>query len=75
VEHVEDTRSRPGAGGAPPNVVLRGGPLDGETHALTEFRFRLNLTRDHRTHRYAPTADLDDEYPTLLIFRFVETVG
>jgi hypothetical protein len=67
--------SEPGSGGEPPNVVLRGGPLDGETHVLTTTRFLLNLTRDGQTYRYAPTAELDDEYPTLLIFTFVETVG
>lgn len=67
--------SLPGMGGEPPNVVLRGGPLDGETHVLTTTRFLLNLTRDHVTYRYAPTPDLDDEYPTLLIFKYLETVG
>jgi hypothetical protein len=67
--------SVPGSGGEGPNVVLRGGPLDGETHALTTTRFLLNLTRDHHTFRYAPTQDLDDEYPTLLIYKYVETVG
>ena len=72
---MDDNVSRPGEGGPAPTVVLRGGPLDGETHALTEHRFLLNLTRDGVTYRYAPTADLDDEYPTLLIFKYVETLG
>jgi hypothetical protein len=46
--------------------------LDGETHALTDHRFLLNITRDGVTYRYAPTSELDDEYPTLLVFTFVE---
>jgi hypothetical protein len=69
-----DTQSRPGSGDPPPTAVLRGGPLDGETHALTDHRFLLNITREGITYRYAPTSDLDDEYPTLLVFSFVEQV-
>jgi hypothetical protein len=69
-----DSRREPGAGGSPPTAVLRGGPLDGETHALTDHRFLLNITRDGETFRYAPTPELDDEYPNLTVFKFVKTV-
>jgi hypothetical protein len=69
-----DTQSQPGSGGPPPTAVLRGGPLDGETHALTDHRFLLNITRDGVTYRYAPTSEMDDEFPTLQVFSFVETV-
>lgn len=69
-----DTQSRPGAGGPSPTAVLRGGPLDGETHALTDHRFLLNITRDGVTYRYEPSEELDDEYPTLTIFKFVKAV-
>jgi hypothetical protein len=70
-----DTRTQPGTGGPAPTVVLRGGPLDGETHAITDYRFLLNITRNHITYRYAPTDGLDDEYPTLLIYTYVKTLG
>ena len=68
------TQNQPGSGQPSPTAVLRGGPLDGETHALTDHRFLLNITRDGVTYRYAPTSDWDEEFPTLLVFKFVEQV-
>ncbi|GAA1991115.1 hypothetical protein [Catenulispora subtropica] len=69
-----DRLNEPHGDGPPPTAVLRGGPLDGETHALTDHRFLLNITRGHVTYRYAPTSKLDDRYPTLVVFEFVEQV-
>jgi len=68
------TRNQPDSEQPSPTVVLRGGPLDGETHALTDHRFLLNITRDGVTYRYEPTSHWDEERPTLLVFKYVETV-
>ena len=52
----------------PPNVVLRGGPFDGATVRVTTYRTVIERWADGRRHRYRPTTEVDDEYPTLLIF-------
>jgi hypothetical protein len=57
-----------------PNVVLRGGPLDGgraHVHNWTSVTFEAESERCV----YRPTGELDTEYPTLNVYAFdhVET--
>lgn len=55
----------------PHNAVLRGGPLDGETLTVRTIRVPVDREVDGRVYRYAPTAEVDDEYPTMVVFTFV----
>jgi hypothetical protein len=50
-----------------PNIVLRGGPLDGERMRV---EYRVPIVRDVGDERcvYRPTGDLDTEYPTLAVY-------
>jgi hypothetical protein len=57
-----------------PNIVLRGGPVDGRTMDITDRDAIIELEIDGQVHSYRPTPDLDDEYPTLTVFLFVGTV-
>lgn len=49
------------------NVVLRGGPLDGDQVHLGS-RASIGIEVEGERFVYWPTADLDDEYPTLTIW-------
>lgn len=52
---------------AEPNVVLRGGPLDGEQrHIDSRGAIGIEVGPDRVTYR--PTAELDSEYPTLAVW-------
>ncbi|MBR7829109.1 hypothetical protein KDK95_22570 [Actinospica sp. MGRD01-02] len=56
-----------------PNAVLRGGPFDGErvhvTSAVPVVRYAGQVR-----HVYRPTADLDDEYPTMAVYVYERTL-
>jgi hypothetical protein len=58
----------------PPNVVLRGGPFDGATVRVATYNTVIERRADGRRHRYRPTVEVDDEYPTLLIFVYAGSV-
>jgi hypothetical protein len=58
----------------PPNVVLRGGPFDGATVRVTTYNAVIERRGGGMRHRYRPTTDVDDEYPTLLIFVYAGSV-
>ncbi|WP_034263720.1 hypothetical protein [Actinospica robiniae] len=67
---IDSTFSR-----ADPNVVLRGGPLDGRcVHVAAWVPIRLDA--DGSSAVYRPTSELDTEFPTLAIWVFdhAETV-
>lgn len=52
---------------AEPNVVLRGGPLDGEQrHVDSRGPIGIEVGPDRAIYR--PTAELDTEYPTLAVW-------
>lgn len=57
-----------------PNVVLRGGPADGETMYVTSTEAMVELSLGGQIHSYRPTPDLDDEYPNLTAFAFVGSI-
>jgi hypothetical protein len=50
-----------------PNVVLRGGPLDGDQLHLAS-RVAVGIEVEGERFVYRPTAETDDEYPTLTIW-------
>ena len=53
----------------PANVVLCGGPLDGQRlHVAARVPIRLGA--DGTTAVYRPTSELDTEFPTLAIWVF-----
>jgi hypothetical protein len=50
-----------------PNVVLRGGPLDGEQlHLATRIPITIEVGDERAVYR--PTAELDTEFPTLAVW-------
>jgi hypothetical protein len=49
------------------NVVLRGGPFDGRRMRVGN-RVPVTLELEGEGFVYRPTAELDDEYPTLTIW-------
>lgn len=55
-----------------PNIVLRGGPLDGgraHVHNWAPAEFRAGNQRCF----YRPTGDMDTEFPTLSVYVFDHT--
>jgi hypothetical protein len=85
---VADTGSRPAAAGGSmeamdrpkfvehpePNIVLRGGPLDGyRTHVHNWMPATLEAGDQQCVYR--PTGELDTEYPTLSVYVFDHVVG
>lgn len=56
-----------------PNAILRGGPYDGEQVHVTK---RVPVVRfaGQVRHVYEPTAELDSEYPTLLVYLHEHTL-
>jgi hypothetical protein len=54
-----------------PNVVLRGGPLDGETLTVTKVRDGIEREVDGWIYAYVPTGDPDDEHPACTVFIYV----
>lgn len=52
-----------------PNVVLRGGPLDGEQLAL-DGRVPISIEVGDERAVYRPTTELDSEFETLAIWVF-----
>lgn len=67
---MEGEQSR---GDGAPNAVLRGGAFDGEcvhvTSAVPVVRFAGKVR-----HVYRPTADLDDEYPAMVVYAYERTL-
>lgn len=61
------TTSRPEP--AKPNVVLRGGPLDGEQRHI-DSRAPISTEVGDERVVYRPSIELDDEFPTLTIWVF-----
>jgi hypothetical protein len=55
-----------------PNIVLRGGPLDGEKLTIGS-RAPLSFEVGDERAVYRPTAEHDDEYPTLTKWVFDHT--
>ena len=55
----------------PPNAVLRGGPLDGEAVRVSTQRAPIVREVDGIVYHYAPSGEVDDEFPTLVIFTYV----
>jgi len=55
-----------------PNVVLRGGPLDG-IRARADNRKTLTLEAGELRHVYRPLGEVDDEYPKLAVYVFSHT--
>ncbi|MBR7832465.1 hypothetical protein KDL01_04305 [Actinospica durhamensis] len=58
---------RSGYAAVVPNVVLRGGPLDGEQRHV-ESRAPIGIEVDDHRAVYRPTAELDTEFPTLAVW-------
>ncbi len=54
---------------AEPNVVLRGGPLDGEQRHI-DSRAPISTEVGDERVVYRPSIELDDEYPRLTIWVF-----
>lgn len=54
---------------AEPNVVLRGGPLDGELRHIGS-RAPVGIEVGDERCVYRPTVELDEEYPSLPIWVF-----
>ena len=52
-----------------PNVVLRGGPLDGRRTRVHNWSTAF-LESDGRMYAYRPLGELDAEYPTLNVYVF-----
>ena len=50
-----------------PNVVLRGGPLDGRRTRVHNWAPAF-LEVDGRMYAYRPLGELDTEYPTLNVY-------
>jgi len=59
-------------GQADPNVVLRGGPLDGQRVHVAAW-VPIRLAADGASAVYRPTSELDTEFPTLAIWVFDRT--
>jgi hypothetical protein len=57
--------------GDQPNAVLRRGPLDGETLKVKTSGDGIERKVDGWVYAYAPTGDLDGEYPTCVVFIYV----
>jgi hypothetical protein len=53
------------------NAVLRGGPLDGETIRVSTQRAPIAREIDGKVYYYAPTGEVDDEFPTFVIFAYI----
>ncbi|GAA1980728.1 hypothetical protein [Catenulispora subtropica] len=51
-----------------PNVVLRGGPLDGAILVVRSLHNGIEREGGGQIHTYVPTEDADDEYPTMTVF-------
>ena len=64
--------SVPGPTPAKPNVVLRGGPLDGEQRHINS-RVPIGIEAGDERFIYRPTAELDTEHPTLAVWVFDRT--
>jgi hypothetical protein len=64
-DRIMDEQQSPDA--PSPNAILRGGPFDGEQIHVTT---RVPVVRfaGQVRHVYGPTAELDTEYPTLLVY-------
>jgi hypothetical protein len=58
-----------------PNIVLRGGPADGDTMHVNALDAMVELSLDGQIHSYRPTPELDDEYPALTAFAFVGSIA
>jgi len=55
------------------NAILRGGPFDGkQVHTFTWVDI-AEYSEDGSVSIYAPTADLDDEYTTLVQYKHERT--
>ena len=52
-----------------PNVVLRGGPLDGHRTRVHNW-VPVDFTADRRRCFYRPTGEMDTEYPILSVYVF-----
>jgi hypothetical protein len=52
----------------PPNAILRGGPLDGETVTVRTMRAGIEREVDGQIYTYVPTPEMDDEFPTMAVF-------
>lgn len=57
-----------------PNVVLRGGPADGQTLDAAPLDAMIELSFDGQIHSYRPTPDHDEQYPALTVFAFVGSI-
>lgn len=55
--------------GPTPNVVLRGGPLDGEKRHV-DSQAPINAEVGDELVVYRPSIELDNEFPTLTIWVF-----
>lgn len=56
-----------------PNAILRGGPFDGkEVHTFTWVDI-AEYSEDGSASIYRPTAELDDEYTTLVRYEYERT--
>ena len=54
-----------------PNIVLRGGPLDGRVLWINQFGVVVQRMVDGQLARYRPTGELDDEFPTMAVFVYM----
>ncbi len=50
-----------------PNIVLRGGPFDGE-RLHVDYRAPVKREANGRVFIYGPTGEMDSEYETLLMY-------